>query len=298
MSVSVNLQMVVDRIRFFAIVEKSLGSMIWSQFKEMAAMTKEILPNGKIKVRQSKYGQTRLWYQPERKRTIAVLEVGTTAMKQSYFKLDLLPARFGKGEFEHFKSVLTAVLEPVNYAKLYATAKVSYLELAIDFLHAPMGSFIPYFAKSWSSFVYHLQDGTGGIYLGAETANIRFCIYDKARWLWEVLKQASIHKTRTRIEARIHTTGLLAGELGQALPNPFPRLEVADRKELMSISQHPSLAWFLESCSAVGASRALNLLGAKERRQILASLRKARAWWWKPMAYWKDLPNALKVIAP
>lgn len=298
MPVSISMQMVVDRIRFHVLVEKTLCSHIWSQFKEMVILSKDIVPQGRIRMWTGKHGQTRLIYQPVKRRTIAVMGVGTTASKHYYFGLDLFPTRFQVGEFDHFKSVLTAILDIVAYEKLYVDANVSYLELAVDSLSFQMGSFLPYFAKSSKSHVHQLSDGTGGIYLGAEAAKLRFCVYDKARQMWEVQKKVSDHKIRTRIEARIHTTGLHAADLEVALPNPFPKLEIADRSALLNNSHHPKLSEFLKGCQSSGPSTALNQLGPKDRRQVLQDLRKARAWWWNPTSCWDSLPKALAVLKP
>jgi hypothetical protein len=263
----------------------------------MKAMRKEILPKGRITVKKKKHGKTLLKYYPVPGRGIADIEIGTAANKKRYFSLGLYPSRFRPGEFERFKELLNIFLEPFNYTKLYKTANVSYLELAADSISIPMFSFMPFRAKTNESYVYQLPEGDGGIYLGAGTGRLRFCVYNKARQIVQKLKEKSEYPVRTRIEARMHSLGVPAEKLCE-LANPFPKLEIADMEVLEALCDQPESEAFLKQCSAVGACKALSGYGAKERRQFLALLRKARASWWNPESRWNHFGGSLAVITP
>ncbi len=298
MAVNIQKSLVLDRIRFFVYVpSKELFSYALSQLYEIAALKKQWVPQGQITVK-SKYSKTRLTYCPQKKRCIASIELGATKNQKLYFRLDLLPTRFFGDEFEVFKEILGLLLDEFNYLKLYKTARISYLELAVDSLSRPIGSFLPFRVKTGSSMVYPLPDATGGIYLGSPSGRVHFCIYDKKRQIIEKLKETPQHSIQTRLEARIHSTGLSASELLASLKNPFVKLEVADLDVLNALPPVPGLGAFLAQSAQAGACVALNALSAYDRRKILSLLRKAMAKWWNPNKIWEKFPRSLQVIKP
>lgn len=299
MAVNIFRSLVVDRIRFFVYVSaKDLYSHVWSQLYEIAAMKKELLPNGIISVSKDQHCKTRLRYCPQARRCIASIEIGVAPDNKKYFSLDLYPTRFRGGEFANFKELLKIFLEDFNYAKLFYTAKISYLELAADSLSRAMGDFLAFRAKTGSSKVHLLPDDTGGVYLGALGGRLHFCIYDKRRQIVEKLKEVPPHKTHTRLEARIHSTGLAAIDLLEGLQNPFPKLEIADLAVLKETYCEPEFHAFLSLCIQSGACAALHSLSVKQRRIYLARIRKAKVNWWRPAAIWGQFSNALAVLNP
>ena len=299
MAINIFLRLIVDRIRFFVLIDATeMYGVVWSQLKEISAMNNEFLPDWKLTVHKMKHGKTQLRFRPEAKRCVAIIEIGTTNGEKRYFSLDLFPSKFQAGEFDLVKEVLTIFLDDLNYEKLFYTARVSYLELAADSLSHPMSSFLPFRTRTFSSYVYPLKEGKGSIYCGAENGKLRFCIYDKKKQIEEKLKQIPSHAMQTRIEARVHTTGLTAAQLKGELKNPFKRLEIADLQKLKQVFKHPGLPAFLDECHGQGAEQALGKLSVKDRRRYLIGLRKAKAEWWKPEWIWQSLPDALSVIKP
>lgn len=261
-------------------------------------MAKELFPGWKVTIRQMKHGKTQLRFRPALHRQIAHIEIGTGADGKRYFRLDLSPSKFAEGEFEAIQQVLTTLLEPLSYDKLFETVPVSYLELAFDSLTQPMSAFIPFRTKTFSSWAFPLKSGKGTYYFGAKTGRLRFAAYDKKKQLQEKFKQEVKYETLTRIEMRIHGTGLLVHMLVESLPNEFKKLEIADRQKFVDEFEHPNKAQFLNDCYENGSGYALQKLSVQDRRKFLAGLRKAKAVWWKPEWIWKALPDAIDKIKP
>lgn len=299
MSVNIFLRLLIDRIRFHVLMTgDGIYGVVWSQLEEICALKSDLLPGWKVTIHKLKYGKTQLRFRPGPNRQIAHIEIGTAAQNKRYFQLDLSPSKFQPGEFEALQQVLTVLLEPFSYDKLFYSVPVSYLELASDCLTQPMSAFIPFRTKTFSSYAHPLESGKGTYYYGSEKGRLRFAVYNKRKHIQEKLKQTPAHAIQTRIEARIHTTGLPAAMLKDGLENPFTKLEIADQQKFVETFSHPKLKEFLSDCDESGSGYALGKLSVKDRRKFLSGLRKARAPWWNPIGIWKGLLQALSKITP
>ena len=121
------------------------------------------------------------------------------------------------------------------------------------------------------------------------------CLLTKSDKLSRSEQTLTLQKVRQQMKAANHDSTV---QLFSSLKNPFPKLEIADMEELKGLCDQPESQAFLKQCSTVGACKALSALAAKERRQYLALLRKARASWWHPDLSWKHFGSSLEIISP
>jgi hypothetical protein len=257
---------------------------------------KELLPEGKMTLAKEPKS-VRLGYYPDKNRRAAEIEVGRM-YKNRYVKLSLYPTKFHGQEFAAFKSLLKELLPPFDYQEFFFHSKVSHIELACDSLTHPAHSFIPFRAKSNCSRIY--VDNTGALgttYLGSQSSNLRFTIYDKAKQLTELGKEVP-YKVHTRIEYKQYSLKISPAELSKELPNPFQKLRVADLKLAKEISSHPDWHDFLDACMAVGSAAALGCLTKFVRKKFMGRLLSVQASWWHPQQRWSALSGALTAIAP
>ena len=160
--------LVIDRIHIsVGIGSKELHGFAVSQLKGLKDIQNDLVPNGKITLSLNDY-VTRLNYYPTKKLKAAEIAVGVTKSKHCYFRLGLYPAKFQKGQFEHFKKMLGDLLPDFCYPKLFETGRVSYVEWAVDSLSHAAHSFIPFRAKCSCSSIFIDQHGTmGSTYVGS-----------------------------------------------------------------------------------------------------------------------------------
>ncbi|MBI3374985.1 MAG: hypothetical protein HY017_24955 [Betaproteobacteria bacterium] len=290
------MYLLVDRIHInVGVGSKALHGFVVTQLKGMKDIQGDVVPDGKITITENKY-RTRLNYYPTKKRKIAELEVGAKAHHR-YFKLVLYASKFGPGEFEQLKWVLSELLPDFNYPKLFETGRVSYVELAADSLTHIAHSFVPFRAKANNSWVHDDGNGVkGSTYLGSKLSALRFCIYDKHK------QQVENHlpvtdPLRTRVESRSRHIGLPPCELPKMV-NPFLKLEVADLQKARDASEDHTWQEFLDLCFVLGSARALAQQTKYKRTQFMKMLRASAAPWWNPQYVWKDLPRAIAAIAP
>jgi hypothetical protein len=290
----------VDRIEFSAgISDPSVYDFLYAQFWAMreSEMQALLVPAGKITIKPEEY-VTHLSYYPTPKKMIARFTLGTTKSKHKYFKLGLLPARFGAGEFETLKETIALLLPEVNYAKLFHTANVSYIELNADSPSHALHTFIPFRAKCNVSFVYKNELApVGTTYLGSNVSDLRFRVYDKRTHLLETggVAHFDIH---TRIEAIVRHTGVAAYKLPHSLSNPFQKLEIADLHRAHELSKKPDWQAFLAECLASGSAAALSKCKKYQRKKFMTMLRASSAPWWNANFIWQGFPAALSAIAP
>ncbi len=302
--------LLVDRIGITVkIGSQNLYKFAYAQLYSMKDEQKQFVPSGMIKVRKNKYW-TRLDYyaayahKKAGRRKIADITIG--ANKQAgqsalhrYLTLSQYPSQFHVGEFDAFKWVLETMLPEFNYAKLYTTGKVNYLELASDTLSQKHHSFLPYRKYCNKSNIYKKGAYCGATYVGSRTTYSRFRIYDKRKQLLDtgktLIADSAVH---TRIEAVMRRLGLAPADLIQT-PNPFMKLLVADHAKAKAASDDEDWQNFLVEClTADGVPDALAKRSRYRRNKYLGMLDAAPAWWWQPKLVWERLPEALAKIAP
>lgn len=296
MALNIWKPLLIDRIHMnMSITSNEVYSFAWGQIEAMHEMQKDLLPNGKIKMKKGAYS-TRIDYYPNKKLKIAELEIGRR-YKNRYLKLSLYPSKFKGEDFLRFKETLDSLLPNFSYAKLFFESRVSYIEIACDLLTQLVHTFIPFRPKTNHSYVFIDNTGAkGATYLGSRTSSLRFCIYDKAKHLTDT-KIVSPHKLHTRIEARLKKLALAPSELLK-MHNPFQGLWMADINQAYVISKDPHWLVFLDACANAGSPTALASLTKNNRKCFMDRLFAARANWWKPESRWTGLAAALKQIAP
>jgi hypothetical protein len=282
------------------IVSKEHYGIVMGQLEEMKAMQAQLVPNGKISIRKKKYS-TRLDYHPRKKGgKIADIEVGVTPTKHMYFRLGLYPSKLRGGDFDVLKSHLNAFFGHGFYESVYGTARVSYIELAVDSLKLERANIIPFRSRTNYSSVYVNKDGSkGSAYIGGLKSDTRFCIYDKAKQLADTKQLGhSLHKVRTRIEARLRHTKLSPCELVHSLANPFKRLELADRSSARLLTDCGQWHEFLDGCEVAGSAATLAQCSKETRKTYIAMLRACRVANWNPDYFWGGIQVAIAAIEP
>lgn len=301
--------MMVDRICIVCVIPSNdLYAFALGQLYGAAELQKAYVPDGKIIViNNADKFTTRMEYYPAFKskknnRRIADITMGGPklfggAKTHKYFALTLYPSQFRGDDFETFKEMLDVLFDQLNYANLYATGKVNYLELTKDSLSHPHHSFLPYRRYCTKSEIWKEPNGhLGTTYVGSKSSNLYFRIYDKTKQLVDKHKPVIFGKLpHTRIEAVMRQLKISPAEL-ITLPNPFLKLRIAD---LNKIGKIDDADWqeFIALSRRVGVPGALGAY-PKKRKAFMASLNSAQASWWNPELVWESLPHALAKIAP
>jgi hypothetical protein len=228
-------------------------------------------------------------------RMIAALIVGVTESSHRYFSLTLYPGKMSPSEFFVFKVFLAGEFPQYAYANLFATGRVSRIDLAIDILSVPKSALFPYRPKCRTVTV--LEAG-GTTYLGSKTSGLMFRIYDKVKQLLETGKPAAGHACITRVEARLKATKSAPCELAQNLKNPFTVLHLAELQVLRDTATDPLWHEFLDRAEVHGHCVALASIPKSTRGIFSKRLKACGAWWWQPAELWKGIGPALAWLDP
>ncbi|MHB8848160.1 MAG: replication initiation factor domain-containing protein [Burkholderiales bacterium] len=264
-------------------------------------------PNGKVIKSKYKY-TTRYDYYSEYKhkatggRKIVDITFGyrPTGPKvvHLYITLTLYPSQFRGDEFARFKELFDAISNDITYEDFFNTARVNYLELAVDSLTHENHSFIPDYKYAKGSRVFHGNNNyLGTLYLGSPSSNIQLRIYDKRKQLIEKGKAhlyGDMHQTR--FEAAMRRLGIPAAELIN-LKNPFEKLSITDIAKAKGISNDVSWQAFLEESQQHGVPSAFSKY-QKSRKKYRYLLSASQVNWWNPKMRWVGFDQALLVIKP
>lgn len=231
-------------------------------------------PKGwKVKAKPGK-ASLRLHISPQKKREIALLELGTTKQKHRWFKLRLYPNNFHGKEFEIVQEAMETLLPGFEYLKLFYSAKVSRVDLAIDSYSHDLDQLTPYHPNLKTSGRHVDKNGIlGTLYLGGRSSALRYRIYDKKKHLKEKKSVVSAWTKFTRFEAMIRRTGLPASALLGALENPFSSLSVVMTEKAKKL--YPDdFPWrgFLKRSKIEGSPAALSLESPTARKKYRARL--------------------------
>lgn len=254
----------------------------------------------KITIKSDAYG-LRLGYYPKKKGgKLADLIIFKMKQKGRCFKLCLYPGHFSPKEYKmHFCELRTLIdgLLPISYAEMYATSRVSYIELASDNGSKKMGTFLVSRPKVAYSSRFLEKDGSLGThYLGAKKGARRDRIYDKNRQMAKIGKDRP--GTWTRFEVALRNTGLHLWELGEKLVNPFQSLLVTDFAKAHSLTNDVVLQNFLKYSDSEGTATAIKHQIPKYRIAARKLLKAAKATWWKPEYAGNSLQSAYAQLAP
>ncbi|MDM7948293.1 hypothetical protein [Hydrogenophaga sp.] len=296
---SVSLPLVIDRIHVtVAVPSKTLFGLLISQLYEILSLQEDIFPTGKIKlIKKDYYTQLDFSQSPDRK--TAEIIAGSTKSKHLYFKLVLYLTKFKQEEFENFKHILNVLLSEWAYEKLLFQSRVSYLEIAKDFVNKAYPEFFPYHPNVKLSKIYFgKKDGEkGSTNLGSVASVRRFCVYDKAKQLVEEQSGSNFEKL-IRVEVRLRKTGMSPYELLEGLENPFHGLRILSVQKLLSTSQEEAWLAFVEQCRCVGTAQALGACSKQNRKLYKTRLDDASVDWWDSSKTWAGWPAAFAAIVP
>ncbi|WP_220635663.1 replication initiation factor domain-containing protein [Georgfuchsia toluolica] len=300
----------MDRIGITVVISgQNLYKHVYGQFYSMRDEQKQLLPEGKIKIRQNKYSMRLDYYaaythKKAGRRKIADITLGANKLPgklalHRYMTLTLYPSQFQDGEFDHFKSVFDMMFDPIMYPVLFQTGKVNYLELAADSLSHNHHSFLPYRKYVTKSDIYKKGDSyLGTTYLGSNTSGLRFRLYDKAKQLNDTGKSTFTKIfPHTRIEAVMRRLGVAPVDLIK-MKNPFKKMLIADLAKAQSACADEEWQNFMSESQQEGVPAALSKLPANKRKKYLGMLDDMQVPWWNPDEVWKELPLALSRIEP
>lgn len=295
---SVSIGPVVDRVGMTVGVGGGNSyAFLIAQMDDLLDNSMGLLLGGKFTIVKEKYSK-RLNFWPEKKRTTANIEVGVTKSKHKYFKLGLYPSKFRDGDLDKIKFILSTLFSDWSYEGLFASARVSYIEIAHDFLNKDTAFYLPYHSASRTSEFHKNPDGSNGsAYLGSKKSSKRYCVYDKAKQLIETQGKSNLKK-RMRVEVRLRKTGLKPVQLVDGLENPFQGLELLDVQTLVDLSDEAAWVDFVQACRCVGTASALKQCNKKLRKLYKARLESAKVGWWDANQWWSKWPSAVAAIQP
>ncbi|MDR3369580.1 hypothetical protein [Rhodoferax sp.] len=227
--------------------------------------------------------------------SLAQVIAGINKNGQRYFQWELWPDNLSP---EGHRLTLNAFLDvwdtfAMNFDPVFDlghvldTGKVSYLELARDFVGVTMGSILPWTVRARVGTVYapHDTDNPGGTiypigtsYIGSEESPRRYCIYDKKKELIDGGKPCP-YLSLTRIEARL--SGLCIGVSDLAsLPDQFQLLNVASVSKAKALSNDKPWQGFIHDAIDSGTVDAFSVLSKRHKKKYKAQLLDCTPTWW------------------
>lgn len=309
MAVTIWRELRVDRIAMtMVIVSEDLYKHVYGQLYGLQDEQAQVLPQGKIIVRNEKYS-TRLdyyaayTYKKAGRRKVADITVGANKLPgklglHRYLTLTLHPSQFHIGDFENFKWAFDTLFGDLTYTMMFHTSKVNYLELAIDSLSQKHHSFLLQQNYMKASSIWEEHNGhLGSTCVGSLSSNRYFRVYDKHKQLLDTGKP-TVTKVlpHTRIEYVARRLGVTSADLIN-MKNPFLKLAIVDLADAIGVSTDKDWQDFIAESMTIGVPQALTNHPAK-RKKYRGMLKKVAAKWWKPEQVWHGLAKALAVIAP
>jgi len=286
----------VDTIEFvISLPSNAQFSFLLGQLPEWKAFEKKFVPNGKITVKKGKYF-TRMSYFPASKRMLASVHLGSTPEKKKFAKISLQIGKAKGSEFAKFQENLATLMEFFNYQKLFETAHVTRIDLAIDVYGRAPSELLVYGGRIQKSHYYDDGGVKGTLYLGSNKSNLYFRIYDRGA---KSAGKGAPCVPCTRIEANIKNVPATPNGLLASLQNPFEKIFVADLKVARKIEG--ALTWwqeFLTAAEKIGSAAAMAELKKSEKKKARAFLQAARVPWWDAQKSWQALDDALAVLEP
>lgn len=218
--------------------------------------------------------------------SIAQITTGISKNQYRYWQWELWPDHITRPEhspawaaFQSLFHTLAADHDPV-YSLDHAmdAGKVSYLEIARDFVGVDKQDLLPWTAHTKKGDVWQKGSEKGAIYVGGKDSPRQFVIYDKRLQL--IAKgQACPHASLVRVEARLRSPGILVREIDQ-LEDPFKPLHIASLENTRTHSKEKQWQGFIENASNNGASTAFSQLSKHYRKIYRERLSECAAKWW------------------
>ena len=218
--------------------------------------------------------------------SIAQITTGISKTQYRYWQWELWPDHITRNEYspawEDFQSLfhtLAADHDPV-YSLDHAMdmGKVSYLEIARDFVGVDKQDLLPWTAHTKKGDIWQKGNEKGSIYVGSKDSPRQFCIYDKRLQL--IAKgQHCPHPSLVRVETRLRHPDVLARDLDQ-LKDPFQALHVASLSKARALSKEKQWQLFIQNASSNGASMAFSELSKHYRKIYRERLTECAVKWW------------------
>ena len=218
--------------------------------------------------------------------SLAQITTGISKTQYRYWQWELWPDHIRRPEhtpaWEDFQSLfntLAADHDPV-YSLDHAMdmGKVSYLEIARDFVGVDKQDLLPWTAHTKKGDIWQKGSEKGAIYVGSKDSPRQFVIYDKRLQL--IAKgQHCPHQSLVRVEARLRNTGILARDLDQ-IEDPFQALHIASLSKARALSKEKQWQLFIQDASNNGTSMAFPKLSKHYRKIYREQLFECAVKWW------------------
>lgn len=158
--------------------------------------------------------------------------------------------------------------------------KVSYLEIARDFVGVAKESILPWTNYSRKGDIYkdHEQGTKGAVYIGSKDSPRQFVAYDKRQQL-RAKGLTCPYNSLLRIEVRLRNPGILARDIEQ-LGNPFDSLHIASLSKARALSKEKAWQAFIQTAENDGAVKAFAHLSKHHRKTYRERLNQCAVGWW------------------
>ena len=282
MSVVLRLKEKVDRLRITVPLNPDQYSIALTVLHGIG----DLADTPDIKHWRSKYG-ARLALKSG-SQSLATLHAGITKQQYRYFCWETWPDHLARDEyrpawnaFQNLIDTLAADHDPVfSLDHAMDTGKVSYIEIARDFVGVEKESILPWTSHSRKGDIFkdHEQGTKGAIYIGSKDSPRQFVTYDKKQQL--LSKGISCpHSSLVRIEARLRNPGVLARDINQ-LGNPFEPLHIASLSKARVLSKDKAWQLFIQTAENDGAVSAFSTLSKHHRKSYRERLTHCAVGWW------------------
>lgn len=247
----------------------------------------DVAESKNIKHRRMQYG-ARLMLK-DGLQSIAQITTGISKTQHRYWQWELWPDHILRPEYtpawKDFQSLfhtLASDHDPI-YGLDHAmdAGKVSYLEIARDFVGVEKESILPWtsYSRKGDIFKDHKQGTNGAIYIGSKDSPRQFCLYDKRLQL--IAKGLPCpHPSLLRVEARLRSPGILARDIDQ-LQDPFQSLHIASLSKAEDFSKEKQWQNFIQGASNDGAVTAFSQLTKHHRKIYRERLSECAVKWWQ-----------------
>lgn len=221
------------------------------------------------------------------------VSVGITVAKlygYRYLQYDVQPTEHDAATFEEFLH-LTSAFHGATYADALVKGKVSYLEVAIDFLFKDTADLLIHKSGVQTSYRFFPPHGAAPtVYAGAVNSASKSVAYTKTRP--KIMGGHTFNAQQARVERRVRHLGVRPLELG-GLKNLFAHVHIFSISKAESLTNDQIKGWnsFLQAVKVLGVASALTNFPA-HRKQLLALLSQSQVSWWKPatyMAQWEQV---------
>lgn len=218
--------------------------------------------------------------------SIAQITTGISKTQYRYWQWELWPDHILRTEYtpawKDFQSlfhILAADHDPVyDLDHAMDTGKVSYLEIARDFVGVDKQDLLPWTAHIKKGDIWQKGSEKGAIYVGSKDSPRQFVIYDKRLQL--IAKgQHCPHPSLVRVEARLRHPGIPAKDLGQ-LDDSLQALHIASLSKARAFSKEKQWQSFIQNASNNGASTAFSELSKHYRKIYRERLTECTVKWW------------------